>query len=110
MTDSATGIADTRGHYRRQRSLYADDLTHFLARTPESILGLLAGATGFPVTLEQRFAWTEQMALLGDALGKTNPAVRKLTPSSARYVSRDAPVRPARSAAGRGVASEHMAA
>jgi hypothetical protein len=64
MTDSAAGIADTRGHYRRQRSLYADDLTHFLARSPESILGLLAGATGFPVTLEQCFAWTEQIALL----------------------------------------------
>ena len=34
MTDSVAGIADTRGHYRRQRSLYVDDLTHFLARSP----------------------------------------------------------------------------
>jgi hypothetical protein len=68
MTDSAAAIADTRGHYRRQRSLYADDLTRFLARSPESILGLLTGATGFPVTLEQRFAWTEQIAQLRDAL------------------------------------------
>lgn len=68
MTDSVAGIADTRGHYRRQRSLYVDDLTQFLARSPESILGLLAGATGFPVTLEQRFAWTEQIELLRDAL------------------------------------------
>lgn len=64
MTDSGASIADTRGHYRRQRSLYADDLTHFLTRPPESILGTLAGATGFPVTLEQRGAWKEQIDLL----------------------------------------------
>ena len=68
MIDSAGGIADTSGQYRRQRSLYADDLTRFLARSPESILGLLAGATGFPVTLEQSFAWKEQIELLHRAL------------------------------------------
>lgn len=110
MTDSVAGIADTRGHYRRQRSLYADDLTQFLARPPVSILGLLAGAIGFPVTVQQRFAWTEKIELLDDVLGKTKCRLRKLTPSCASYVSRRAPVRYARSAAGRGVASEHMAA
>jgi hypothetical protein len=68
MTESVGGVADTRGHYRRQRSLYADDLTRFLTRSPESILGLLAGATGFPVTLEQRGAWREQIDLLHHAL------------------------------------------
>jgi len=31
-------------------------------------LGLLAGATGFPVTLEQSFAWKEQIELLRHAL------------------------------------------
>ena len=53
MTDSVAGIADTRGHYRRQRSLYVDDLTHFLARSPESILGTLAGEVDILATTYQ---------------------------------------------------------
>jgi len=68
MTAPPQGVREGAVRYRKQRSLYADDLDAFLSRTPEAILGALAGATGFPVTIEQRGAWAAQIALLQDAL------------------------------------------
>ncbi len=68
MTERSSGVADNPGRYRRQRSLYAEDIAGFLSRSHESVLGVLVGATGFPVTLEQRRAWSEQVEILRGSL------------------------------------------
>lgn len=53
---------------RTRRSLYADDLRAFLARSPEEVFGYLASGTQFSVVQEQQGAWIEQIRLLRTAL------------------------------------------
>ena len=61
-------MQDGTTRYRLRRSLYADGIGDFLARSPEAVLGALAGATGFEVGVEQRGAWVVQIELLREAL------------------------------------------
>jgi DUF2075 family protein len=53
---------------RISRSWYADDIAAFLAKPEDEILGQLASASNFPITIDQRDAWREQLALLRHAL------------------------------------------
>jgi hypothetical protein len=62
------GVRDASTRYRLRRSLYADDIGDFLARSPQTVLGTLAESTGFEVGIEQRDAWLAQIDLLHTAL------------------------------------------
>lgn len=68
MSDVPSSVRDAPRTSRARRSLYADDLGTFLARSPEEVLGHLVAGTQFPVVLEQQGAWIEEVTLLGTAL------------------------------------------
>lgn len=54
---------------------YDDTITEFLIATPDSVIGALAGASQFPMSLEQRDAWRAQIPILKAALADVNGSI-----------------------------------
>ena len=55
-----------------KRCFYDDRIPVFLGRKDEEILGVLSKDNAFDLTLEQRDAWLEEIAVMKDVLGELN--------------------------------------